>query len=186
MSLFPLGLLSQGGGPAAGNFEQIATATGTGSSGTITFSSIPATYKHLQIRYAAVSTASNQNTLQMRFNGDTGSNYSHHGIMGYSAAPYTTPNGTSATFMNVTAGYVGLTAYPNVGIIEIADYANTNKHKTARTFSGTMMSNSLAYEIDLMSGNYRSTSAISSITLFDSGSTAFSTATRFTLYGIKG
>jgi hypothetical protein len=38
-------------GVPAGAYESIASATGTGSSATITFSSIPSTYQHLQILY---------------------------------------------------------------------------------------------------------------------------------------
>ena len=45
------------------SFESIATVSGTGSSGTITFSSIPATYKHLQIRYIGKT-----NDVKFRFN----------------------------------------------------------------------------------------------------------------------
>jgi hypothetical protein len=187
MSLFPLGLLSQGGGGgAAGAFELIETINGTGSSSSITFSSIPSTYKHLRVRFAAVMTSANQNTLRMRFNGDTGSNYSYHGMIGYSSSPYAAPTGTSTAFMNISPGYVGLQNYPYVGIIDVLNYIDTNTYKTAKTLSGTMMLNNNSYELQLMSGNWRSTSAVTSLTLLDSGGTNFSTATRFSLYGIKG
>jgi len=56
MSLI-LGIFDSGGAAAAtSSYESIQSATGTGASGVITFSSIPATYKHLQIRGSNLST----------------------------------------------------------------------------------------------------------------------------------
>ena len=65
------------------SFESIATATGTGSNSTLTFSSIPQTYKHLQIRVMSRgNAATDQDNLLIRFNGDTGSNYNSHYVFG--------------------------------------------------------------------------------------------------------
>jgi len=47
----PLGILAASGGGAAGAFESIATVTATGSQTSLTFTSIPNTYQHLQLMF---------------------------------------------------------------------------------------------------------------------------------------
>ena len=57
------------------DFYQIATTTvGGGGTSSITFSSIPQTYTHLQIRLLGKYAVSGDTTL-IRVNGDTGNNY---------------------------------------------------------------------------------------------------------------
>ena len=69
------------------SFESIASASGTGSSGTITFSSIPSTYKSLQIRIFAQSNAGTAaRSLYIQTNNDTGSNYVRHDLTGDGSA----------------------------------------------------------------------------------------------------
>jgi len=185
MSLLPLGLLSQGGGAGAVDaFEQIQTINGTGASGTITFSSIPSTYKHLQIRYVMTNTANNFAILRMQVNGDTGSNYSYYDLYGNNSSVQVSSN-TSTTFMNLTSGAIGLTTTPNAGVIDVLDYTNTSKFKTVRTLSGTHQAADYYAEVGLGAGNWRSTSAVTSLTLFAAAG-SFATAGRISLYGIKG
>jgi hypothetical protein len=167
-------------------FESIATATGTGSSGTITFSSIPSSYKSLQIRVMALQT-NGINDLRIRFNGDTGSNYAWHTLAGYNSS-LTAGSGTSQSYMLacVESGARGaLTATnPTVAITDVLDYADTNKNKTIRTLGG--MENNSIGELDLNSGLWMSTSAVNSITIFMSGAGSFTTTSVISLYGIKG
>ena len=60
--------------PAGGSFESIQTITvGTTSQASVTFSSIPATYTHLQLR---ISNRGGGSTVQL--NSDTTSNYKRH------------------------------------------------------------------------------------------------------------
>jgi hypothetical protein len=77
-------------GAPAGAFESIATAVGTGSNTTITFSSIPATFKHLQVRMLAKDTHNGGGALvrytPLVINGDTGANYTRHNINGDGSA----------------------------------------------------------------------------------------------------
>jgi hypothetical protein len=186
MSLFPLGLLSQGGGAAAGAFELIATTAGTGSSGTITFSSIPSTYKHLQIRATIKSNDDNTiGNLSMRMNGDTAGNYSSHFLQGYGTGIWSS-NATSASSIalrDYVAGSGTSNQYiHNAIIIDILDYGDTNKFKTIRALSGMSM---VAPQVSLITGNWRSTTAISSLTL-NAALGSFITTSRFSLYGIKG
>jgi hypothetical protein len=173
-----------------GSYESIATANGTGSSGTITFSSIPSTYKHLQIRLLVLGTTTTSDSgysLRARFNSDTGSNYNRHELYGQGDGGPAGSYGpaTSQTYMNVGAYSTYVVGNPiGASVIDILDYANTNKNKTVRALLGTDVNAASANNIGLYSGLWRSTAAITSITLFASSSN-FTTTSSFALYGIK-
>ena len=169
------------------SFQSIATAIGTGSSGTITFSSIPSTYKHLQIRCNMVVANANQ-TPNITFNGDTASNYTNHiGYAygtgsGFAKAGYA--NAGRANIIIAGVGWGTVTTYPNVAIIDIHNYSATDQYKTLTAFGG--MDNGIANqgEVDMTSGMWQSTSAITSITI--TGVSTFTTNTSIALYGIMG
>ena len=163
------------------SFESIATATGTGSSGTITFSNIPQTYQHLQIRYTLRMGAAGDN-VAMRFNSDSGANYTRHYLYG-TGATATAGSSTGTTSIGVGSFYNGAdTTQPNVGIIDIHGYSSTTANKTVRVLSGIDMNGS--GDIDLISGLWINTAAVSTISLSVAGNT-FSTASTFALYGIR-
>ena len=167
-----------------GSYESIASAAGTGSSNTITFSSIPSTYQHLQIRFNAIIDANRQ--IWLRINGDTGtSNYTKHYTLARPDNTKLSGSETSTAEMLMFGAYGAVATYPNVGIIDIYDYTSTNKYKTAKSFAGANNNTLSSGEIDMFSGLWKSTSAINSISLIvNSGS--FATSTTFSLYGIKG
>jgi hypothetical protein len=161
----------------AGDFESIATANGTGASGVITFSSIPSTYKHLQIRYIGRSSSGADGYITL--NGSTSASRRH----------WLTGDGASMSGSNDTQGYVvptagssDATSIMGVGVIDILDYANTNKNKVTRTLGG-IDRNGSGYVI-LYSGLWATTSAISSFTI-TATSGNWTTASTFALYGIK-
>lgn len=173
-----------------GSFESIATATGTGSSNTITFSSIPATYQHLQIRFIAKSstTTSVNESVLLRINGDSATNYVEHYLFG---------GGTSATAggavtrssvsiyngaMRSNATYVDMMG---VGIIDIHDYVSSTKNKTVRYFCGNDVNAAASVGPALGSGLWLSTSAVTSVSLVTSSGN-WTTTSQFALYGIKG
>lgn len=170
---------SGGAGGGAGSYESIATATGTGSSGTITFSSIPSTYRHLQLRINSKNTTGDN--LELQFNSDTGANYVRHFLRG---------NGSSVTAFAQTAqnqiefmGSGSGTPNPAVLIIDIQDYTSTTQNKTVRNFSGQDENGSGT--LVLSSGLWLNTNAVTSIT-FKVSSGNFTTDSNFSLYGIKG
>jgi len=167
-------------------FESIATGTvGAGStSSVITFSSIPSTYAHLQLRMFARATASN--TMFVRFNNDSGStNYDNHRMNG---------NGTSVgadARINYSALFVssrgyGIPSTASIGsaiIMDILDYTNTNKYKVTRTLSGQELNNSNS-DIEFTSGSWKNTNAIDRIDVSIDTST-LAQYTHIALYGIK-
>jgi hypothetical protein len=165
------------------SYESIATVTvGSGGQSSISFNSIPSTYKHLQIRFASINNAAQ--SIIMQFNGDTATNYAKHSLNGYGtgtqAAGY--PNGN---YFNLQ-GYAiaGSSPNPVVGIADVLDYTNTNKYKTTRILSGFDANGS--GEIDLNSGLWQSTSAVSSIVIKLESSGTINQYSSFALYGIKG
>jgi hypothetical protein len=170
-----------GGGAAAfaSDYESIATVdVGAGGSSTITFSSIPSTYTHLQLRAISKGAGSTTNATY-RFNGDTSSNYSWHLLYGQGSSALTA-GGANATFIYLGTQSATANTF-STEIIDILDYANTNKFKTTRNLVG--YENNSAGEVGIFSGAWRSTSAVSSITF--TLSTTFQQYTQFALYGIK-
>jgi len=174
------------GAAASTAFESIATATGTGSSGTITFSTIPSTYQHLQIRYNARCTRVNTDAgVHLQFNSDTGTNYTLHQLTG--AGSGVSANGSTSQNY-ITIGVATADSSPanvmGVGIIDIHDYANTSKYKTVRSLVGDDQNNTNGV-IYLRSGLWLSTSAITDISIIAQVD-SWTTTTTFALYGIKG
>jgi hypothetical protein len=192
MSNTILGIIASSGGAAAvpSSYESIATATGTGLSTTITFSSIPSTYKHLQLRWNARDVFSAVNTpinFALVINGDTGTNYAHHELIGNSTSASAANNigYNNGFFRNAAVAGTGVANMMGVGIADFIDYASTTKYKTIRAFTGYDTNNTITDNIELQSNLWTSTSAMTSFTLTSNG-TAFSTDSTFALYGIKG
>jgi hypothetical protein len=174
------GFLGTGVAASTTSYESIATAAGTGASASITFSSIPSTYKHLQIR-AIARTASGTGAF-LQYNSDTGTNYTRHYVEGNGTAA-SSGSGTSTTKID----YIQAVSNANingVNIVDILDYTNTNKYKTTRILQGYDANGT--GNIGLGSGLWMSTSAISTITITTSNGANFATTTQFALYGIKG
>lgn len=168
------------------SYESIATYTSTGSAGDIEFTSIPGTYKHLQLRgILRTNDSGSFNNQTLRFNGDTASNYALHRLRGdgaNTAANGVANIGSINDFMRATGSGIASNIF-SAAIVDILDYADTNKYKTIRVLNGQDANGS--GEIILVSGLWRSTSAITSLKIFVSGGTAISGST-FALYGIKG
>jgi hypothetical protein len=164
------------------SFESIATLIGNGTTGTVTFSSIASTYKSLQIRVSIIP--GSNSALQLNFNGDTGNNYNGHALVGAnaSAAAVNTP---SASNIQTLGFFFGLnTSQPNVAIIDCIDYASTTKYKTIRDFHGIQNNAGSTSEVGLTTGAWRSTAAVTSLTLSLSAGN-YNTGTTIALYGVK-
>lgn len=173
--------------PDAGAMLPIGSVVvGSSGSATISFSSIPSTYKHLQVRCTVRSTNSNSNDLgglQVRFNGDTtGTNYGYHFVYSNGSTFVASGAQDSHVIGFINSSNYGSTVY-SANIIDIYDYASSSKYKTTKSFSG-FDGNSAGYVI-LSSGHWRNNNAISSIT-FTPWNGNFSQHSRIDLYGIKG
>jgi hypothetical protein len=179
------------GGNAAydpiGDFESIQTITvGSGGVGSITFSSIPQTYQHLQIRAIIRNThnGADGDYNVVNFNGDIAANYAGHFFFG---------EGSSATSLSVLSSTWGFTqraagtgVLANVfggEIIDILDYTSNVKYKTLRNIGG-FDANSTG-RIYLTSNVWMSTSPLTSITITGGGVASMQEYTSFALYGVK-
>jgi hypothetical protein len=160
--------------------QRVTPANGTAS---ITFSSIPQTYQHLQIRcmYQDTVGTSGLYNAYLYPNADTGNNYNNHQLYG---------NGSTVSVFGQT-GNVGY-SIPIIGtrnndtqlgvsIVDIHDYTSTSKYKTIRSIAGA--DNNGSGSIYLCSALWMSTSAITSLKI--DAAASFKTGTTFALYGFK-
>jgi hypothetical protein len=163
-------------------FDSIATASPSGVN-TITFSSIPGTYKALQIR--ANFKVSAATTVVVRLNNVETESYARHGLVGSfgTVTAYGNTSQSNMPFAGMSGGQIGTTIYQTVGVIDILDYASTSKNKVMRAISGTEF-NAEASEVDITSGLSLSTAAVTSITILTTGANFTATST-FSLYGVK-
>jgi len=168
------------------SYESIASATGTGSSGTITFSSIPATYSHLQIRCTARSSSVlSTEYIIIRLNNDTTANYIYHGVEGNgTAASAFVSTGETAGFGTEVTGAGATSNVMGTAIIDISDYASTNKNKTIRHFGGDDTNGGGL--IGIRSNLWLNTSAINRIDIISYRAANWTTTSTFALYGIRG
>jgi hypothetical protein len=177
-----------------GAFDSIETQTLSSAQTTVTFAVVPGTYKHLQIRgfwrgNRATFPVSGTN---MRFNADSGTNYSNHEIIG---------QGNGNTTAGVQTGGSGSQAQINVGqpgtsvtnftttIIDILDYTSVSKNKTVRVFTGLDLNGTIATyggSVGLYSGAwYNSSTPITSISFTVADGSQWQPNSSFALYGVK-
>jgi hypothetical protein len=152
----------------------------------VTFSSIPATYEHLQLRFSGRSnrTSSWLDAMRLQFNGDTASNYANHNIN----ANGTNVHGGRATSQSsadpsyLAAAGIDASEY-SASVIDILDYANGNKNTT--TIGSHVMS--LTYPttyLRFFSGLWLNTAAVTSVTCALS-TASWTRGSEFTLYGLN-
>jgi hypothetical protein len=160
-------------------YDSIATQTVVGSStGTVTFSSISSTYTDLIIvSNLGVATAAR---LYIRFNGDTGNNYSDVYLTGTGGA--FSGLDTTQNAMTIGGAWNGISTTLNAtNIAQIMRYSNTTTFKTSlfRTANAKGGSGS----VDANAGLWRNTAAITSVSII--GGSNFLDGSTFSLYGIK-
>ena len=164
---------------AGATYEPIQTTTLNSDINSFTLSSISNSYTDL-ILIGYTQQDDSLDTPNIRFNGDTGANYSTL-IFSGSATVIASVRGSNETF--IYGGYYAVPPTPgNFGtmILHINNYANTNIKKTVIVKSGRDTGG-----IDLHQGYWNSTAAINSITLSMSQNTKWAAGSVFTLYGIK-
>lgn len=159
-------------------FQSIASTTvGSGGTQSVSFTLIPSTYKHLQVRIMGSTSINDSPALY--FNGDTTDmNYWTHTLIG---------NGSNAYSWSVNSNYIpyyaGTGTSKSATIIDILDYTDTNKKKTSRVLGGYDANGSGA--VFLQSLLWSNTARISTIRLRASSGTVWDQYTNFALYGIK-
>ena len=168
-------------------YDSIATQTvGSGGSSGVTFSSIPQTYKHLQIRVLGRTTNAEVN-FSIKFNSDAGNNYSGHYLYGdgssAGAGTLFGGGGGPAFVGRIPASSVGANIF-GTAVIDILDYTNTNKYKTIKSLNGYDANGS--GQLFFLSDLWLNTNAISSIDFIVTGTNSIAQYSSFALYGVKG
>ena len=159
---------------AGSTYTPIATTTLGSAQSSITFSSFSG-YTDVVIVIEGVTTASSNNHF-VRFNSDTGTNYSVTNLRG---------NGTSAiSGRRSTQSSIFITeSSPDTGRfvqrIMVMNYANSTTYKTQITRSDTA-----AFATETTVGLWRNTAAITSITV-TAGASTYVAGTTATIYGIQ-
>lgn len=186
------------GAGASADYELISTTVLGSTTASVTFSSlntVAASYKHLQIRavtrnaWSAPGSTTNYGANgEIRFNGDSGTNYRTHYLDG---------NGSSVTSGDYSSG--NTSAYvPDLGgvwdshtansyggfVVDILDFSQTTKNKTIRALGGFSDGGK---RVALSSAAWFSNAAITSIVDSEDGSGGgYKSGSRFSLYGLKG
>lgn len=164
-------------------YESLATSVvGAGGTTNIDFGSISSTYTHLQLRLFVQEPI---DTVALQFNSDTGNNYAWHSLISENGSTRTSSATTSTNMIFAATTYGTSGSNFAVAIIDILDYANTNKFKTVRSMTGSHNNTSFS-RVGIYSGLWQSTSAISSIRVRSRTSGTFAQFSHVALYGIRG
>ena len=168
----------------ANTYVKIASYAATGSVSNIEFTSIPATYTDLVVKISGRYDQSSDNAVYVRFNSDTGANYSYRYLYGSGAAAGSA-SGSADTRANagiaVASSYTAST-FSNSEIY-IPNYSNSSYAKSFSADNVQENNATTAYST-LVAGLWNSTNAITTIRLFPASGNfvQYSTAT---LYGIS-
>ena len=164
----------------ATTYDKIATTTLGSAAASITFSSIAASWTDLRVVMTALS--SDGIVMAVRFNGDTGTNYSITRLYGDGTSAISSPM-TAQT--SIACGPTGLSAtIPSLFTVDVFSYAGS----TYKTSLVTSSQNQNSYgATERIVGLWRSTAAITSVSLnaHISGAYTLAAGTTATLYGIK-
>ena len=167
----------------------IASATSGSAFSYGTFTSIPQTFTHLQLRVFARATFNNggyNGSVYLTFNGGGTSDYGYRHSLKGNGATASSINGTSTGEIFLTdliADGGSITSNYGAGIIDILDYTNTNKNKTIRAIGGADNNGAANYGAATFNSQaWLNTAAINAIQVRTDSQ--FAANSRIDLYGI--
>lgn len=162
---------------ASETYTPIATTTLSSATASYTFSSIPSTYTDL-ILVVNAGTSSSGQSIGMRFNSDSGNNYSSTDLVADASGP-ASGRTTSTSFIRVVGRGIGTdTTLIDNGVTNILNYSNS------ATYKPVLNRSNVSGGVIMCVAQWRSTAAITSITIFGEGPSNLITGTTLTLYGI--
>jgi hypothetical protein len=164
--------------PAAGGMTLISTTT-ISNQGTVSLTSIPGTYNHLQIVIEDYLPVSNDIVLRMRINSDSGTKYR---TMQVDATSMETQLSFSQSSIAVSS-FQSQTSSNSLIIIDIPNYANAVTFKTLQSFAITNYPVEGTFILWQSVGVFNSTSAITSLDFF--ATTGNISSGTIKLYGVK-
>jgi hypothetical protein len=164
----------------AQTYDAIASYTFGSAASSYTFSSIAASWTDLILVLSGrTATAGASDSYLLTLNGDNGNNYSRTRILGTgSAASSASRSAANIDFEGLSGGSSSSTFY--TAIVNLQNYSNSTTYKTL-----LIRGSDPANYIEATVGLWRSTSAITSITLATSSASNFSVGTTMSLYGVK-
>jgi archaellum component FlaF (FlaF/FlaG flagellin family) len=162
-------------------YEALATTTLASETATITFSSISSAYTDLRLVLVAMKSTAANVGARVQFNGDTSSNYSWTSLAGNGSAASSSVQGNDTSLPLITFSVVTTTS-PHMGTLDIFSYAGSTNKTSLITESSDRNGSGATVRY---TGLWRSTSAITSIRIFDDSARNFGVGTMATLYGIK-
>ena len=173
-------MLGVGGGVAT-DYESIATVTvGGGGAASVSFTGIPSTYTHLQVRAMHLYSSTGDN-LVLSYNSGAFTNTRSHFVYGTGAAAAAGTDTSGGGILSFQSGTTS-TAFC-VAVYDFLDYKDTNKNKTLRGLIGQDLNGSGI--VGLVSAFANTTTAINALTFTYNGGQTFRQYTSFALYGIK-
>jgi hypothetical protein len=170
--------------------HHIATANITTNTNPVSFTNIPQTYTHLQIRYnARASFAGPSSSIYVIFNNLTAANdYSYHQIASTGTGALTrwnAANNNTTILVSAIPAATGLANTFGAGIIDIFDYSSTTKRKMFKALIGQNQNATTPGVVGFSSGQALTLAASTALTqidlYFDGAAVNGST---FSLYGI--
>jgi hypothetical protein len=155
----------------------LATITLGSAQATVSFSSIPATYRDLRLVCWSSSNIVSQ-SIGVRLNGDSGSNYSAVWALGYGTTPTSASGSQSGVAQALIGGFTGAsTSEASPLTFDLMDYSATDKHKSGVARYGNTGESAMA------ATRWANTAAVTSLQiLMTSG--GFNAGSTFALYGI--
>lgn len=162
-------------------YEPIATTTLSSAAASITFSSISSAYTDLKLIIIPLTTGATED-VWVRFNSDTGTNYSNTAILGDGASA-TSSRATNDSKIRLDAGTSNASTTPSLRILDIFSYTGSSyKTSLGQTICDKNGSGAVQNRVFL----WRNTNAITSIEIsLAAGGTNLATNSTATLYGIK-
>jgi hypothetical protein len=160
-----------------GTYRPLATVTLGSSASSVTFSSIPATYRDLILVVNGETTGGNP-TVFARFNSDSGTNYPQVFMWAFTSAQSGTNAGTGFFITSSTS----LAGARFIGNVSVMDYSATDKHKTVLSRSGYKNASSIDF-VEASASKWANTAAITTFAVFTSANN-FASGSTFSLYGV--
>jgi hypothetical protein len=175
-------------------FDSIATVTASANQSLITFTGIPATYRHLQLRGLSRGHQSNPNDgsgIYMRFNSDTGGNFGYQRF--YCVRGISNNNGASDSGANQSFADCGIATSASQtadifggAIVDVLDYAIAGKKRSANSFGGFALNSNASNQYTHFSQlSWNDTAAVTRIDIV-MGVGSFAANSTWALYGVKG
>lgn len=153
-------------------WQSLSSATAS-----VTFSSIPSSYRDLRL-VMQFGYSGSGGTPIVQLNGDTAYNYNYVVMEGNGASTFSSTGNQPGMTLTFRTPPTSATA---IVTLDILDYSATDKHKT-----GLSRYNDAAAWVNATSNRWSSTSAVNSLTITFVSASTFPTGSTFALYGIAG